>query len=79
MKQHPFLHRFVRKHLKSNPFVGFLSNYQWYRRIIGGWWERYYVSDPVDTYAWFQTDGVNRPPLCRSEPEEFENYPICRP
>lgn len=81
MKQHPLLHRLVRKYLRGDPFIGTLSDYAWYRRIIGGYWQRFYVSDPVDSYAWFRRDTLDseRPPLCREAPVADENHPICYP
>lgn len=55
------------------------SRFSWYRRFIGGHWEKWYL-DVVHTERWFHVDfcrahGRERPdPLCRGTPE-CEDWP----
>lgn len=49
------------------------SNWQWYRRLRGGHWERWYVNLPVGTTVWIRRDRCyrktgTRPGLCEGIP-----------
>jgi hypothetical protein len=55
-----------------------LTNYQWFRRFVGGKWELWWVDSPVCSYVWhdvleFSRVCGERPPLCRGTVTE-ENW-----
>ena len=60
-------------------FYSLFSNYRWARRLHGGKWERWYITNPVCANVWHPVDEwshvVGRPPtaLCR-EPHYREEY-----
>lgn len=61
----------------------FLVNFLWYRKMIGGNWEKWWVDYPVAGSVWHHssegdlTRYSGRPtPLCRGCPEQVEWYSL---
>jgi hypothetical protein len=63
------------------------SEYRWYRKILGGRWERWVVDWPVCSTMWFEINcevqdlltykGYGRPSaLCRGPIVDMEYFPI---
>jgi hypothetical protein len=49
------------------------SNFQWFRRLMGGHWEEWYVDGPVHTFVWHAVPACHaaggRPTgICRGTP-----------
>lgn len=57
-------------------FKVLFSEYQWYRRLHGGRWERWNVADPVDALCWVEIPLAApdhfRLALCRGSRLGFE-------
>jgi len=39
----------------------FFSNFRWYRRILGGSWERYEINGPVFGSVWIMSEIGKKP------------------
>jgi hypothetical protein len=61
-------------------FLGLVvGNREWYRRLIGGHWERWWIDSPVNSFCWLPVDACSvpleaRPGLGRGTPE-CKDYP----
>lgn len=60
----------IRK-LRNSWLAAFLSNYQWYRKLAGGKWERWWVDHPVCSDVWHDVRHFTRE---RLEAAERANY-----
>lgn len=63
----------------------FLVYFKWYRRLVGGNWEKWYVDYPVCADVWHHdSEGSLRAwngkpsPLCRGNPQKMEWYAITK-
>lgn len=43
----------------------FLEEFRWYRKLRGGKWERWIVSDPVNSVLWHRVDEFTRVKVAR--------------
>lgn len=37
------------------------SGFKWYRKLVGGHWEKWWVHEPVCDYVWIKNDHGKRP------------------
>lgn len=69
---------FLRVIIRWAWFECFLSEFEWYRRLHGGYWAHVHVDFPVCSTLWLKVPGIPSPgyrePLWRGEPE-FVFYP----
>ena len=61
----------------------FLIDFKWYRKLVGGNWEKWYIDDPIHGYIWFHSSEFEltkyngRPSmLCKGCPEIVEWYSL---
>jgi len=59
-------------------------DFKWYRKLVGGHWERWWVDAPFSTHVWLQQNScmAHRPPLgmicdeCEDyHPKHTSNHP----
>lgn len=66
---------FKQRVLKSLP-GHILAEYPWFRRWIGGHWERWWMDRPIENWVWLsRAHGSGIPGLGRGVPQKCEDHP----
>ena len=64
----------LRRVLSRNAFAALFAEYTWYRKAVGGHWERWHIDAPVNSRLWCQQEHGVRFGLQRGTPT-CEDWP----